>query len=66
MYAQVSGFFYFLKHHPFPILKRTSLDLLASVFDFVTHAAMLIWKQMMLLYIRSEFIAEGYEILIVL
>ena len=51
-----------LKHLALPILQRSCLNLLTSVFDFMTHTAMLIWKQMMLLHIRTEFIAEGYEV----
>lgn len=51
MYAQIPCISNLLKHHSFPLFQRTLIDLLTSVLDFVTQSGMLIWKQMMLLYI---------------
>ena len=56
----------FLKHHSFSLLESVVMNLLTSVFDFVTQSSMLIRKMMMLLYIRSKLFTERYEVLIVL
>ena len=64
MYAQIPHLRNLRKHHPFPFFKCPLIYLLTSVFHFVTQSGVLIWKQMTLLDIRSEFITEGYEIFI--
>lgn len=66
MYRQIPHLCNLLKHHPFPLFKRTLLDLLPSVLDFVRKSSMLIWKQMMLLDIRPELITEGHEVFVIL
>lgn len=66
MYTHIPHLRYLLKHHPFPIFKRTLIDLLASVFDLVTQSGVLIREQTMLQNIRSKLITERYEVLIVL
>ena len=44
MYAQVSHLRYFFKHLLLPVLQRTLIDLLMSVFDFMTQPGLLLWE----------------------